>query len=637
MVISNGTVDFATIGLVGELSVDVTKLMEQVGKIQQFINDFDVLLDSGKRISDAVQRTFAAGNLQQIQTESGQALEAFVTFLQQEVQKLDQLQAFIANKIFESVLPLVPTLLDGGVKLGVYTAALGTYSTLCSLATDKAQCNADHGPSVTTNQQILDSYMRTQLQPQMEAFVANITSQQTIDELTNAALLDLGEFIDALGRALKLQKLEIQLTKIKEQNGSVTYSFSIAGQGAAPPPAPQALLIPFAHAQTAGNCVLSVQNPDGTDQAPIQSCTGELTLSTGISTLAAAAIQGGETAPLAAGASEVDAATGEQTETDTSEPNEPDGCAENFTKALVIITGTPWAGDTIKYELSAAGALADVPTSCEWKFEGLTDDGTVVAVPGEIFKGPEAIDVDIVNSGSSLAKRQAQGCDEFYIDVPFTKAFLKETKVTSLRVQYLVGFELESGEAIQCSSGDIRQIIEQPPADPIEEPDEEAETDEGTDDNGGAAPGTNPQIGVPDEGSKYQCKASNAVGLPIVPCGRAFDSDGNELNCPCQFCHFFQLGSNIMRFITVLLVPVMAALFVVIGGFIILMSGPSPDRRKKGLDLITKTIQGALIVYVAWIIINTAFLFFVNPEIITGGRFPQFWHQVECPIEGLEE
>ena len=144
VVISNGTVDFATIGLVGELSVDVTKLMEQVGKIQQFINDFDVLLDSGKRISDAVQRTFAAGNLQQIQTESGQALEAFVTFLQQEVQKLDQLQAFIANKIFESVLPLVPTLLDGGVKLGVYTAALGTYSTLCSLATDKSQCNADH-------------------------------------------------------------------------------------------------------------------------------------------------------------------------------------------------------------------------------------------------------------------------------------------------------------------------------------------------------------------------------------------------------------------------------------------------------------------------------------------------------------
>lgn len=124
----------------------------------------------------------------------------------------------------------------------------------------------------------------------------------------------------------------------------------------------------------------------------------------------------------------------------------------------------------------------------------------------------------------------------------------------------------------------------------------------------------------------------------IVPCGTEWDRTVTppKLLNPCQFCHFFVLINNIIIFLlfphpdinnNIPLIPTVAALMFVISGFYLLIAGPNPELFSKGKAILTATVIGLIVVFVAWVFLNT-FLDFLNVAEWTGLKT---WWQIKCP------
>jgi hypothetical protein len=103
---------------------------------------------------------------------------------------------------------------------------------------------------------------------------------------------------------------------------------------------------------------------------------------------------------------------------------------------------------------------------------------------------------------------------------------------------------------------------------------------------------------------------------PIVPCG----GEGN----PCQFCDIFVLINNIIGFILTCLTPIIAGLMLVFGGLYMLTAGPSPERVGQAKSIITSVIIGLVIIFIAWVFLNT-FLSYIGLASWTGT-----WWQIQC-------
>lgn len=105
---------------------------------------------------------------------------------------------------------------------------------------------------------------------------------------------------------------------------------------------------------------------------------------------------------------------------------------------------------------------------------------------------------------------------------------------------------------------------------------------------------TTPILGLaqipPDEPS------SKIKGL--VPC------DGSAEN-PCGICQLFELVSIIVNFITYKIAAPLATIMLIYGGVMLIISGGSEDRKKKGLNAIWAAVWGLVIVFGAWLIVNT--------------------------------
>lgn len=86
--------------------------------------------------------------------------------------------------------------------------------------------------------------------------------------------------------------------------------------------------------------------------------------------------------------------------------------------------------------------------------------------------------------------------------------------------------------------------------------------------------------------------------LPLVPCGREGAPD-------CNLCHFWQLGSNIINFVTLELAVPAAILLFIWAGIMFLTSAGSEERIKKAKTIFTNTIIGVVIVFVSWLVIDT--------------------------------
>lgn len=128
-------------------------------------------------------------------------------------------------------------------------------------------------------------------------------------------------------------------------------------------------------------------------------------------------------------------------------------------------------------------------------------------------------------------------------------------------------------------------------------------------------------------------------GDRLVPCGPGVkDAAGNTINC--QFCHLFVLFQNVINFLLIHIVPVVAVLMLVIGGFMYVFAyfeiipkggtgGPALLSRAK--SLFTYAIVGLIIIYASWLIIN---LFFQVIGVADWTGLRQGWWRINCPASG---
>ena len=77
----------------------------------------------------------------------------------------------------------------------------------------------------------------------------------------------------------------------------------------------------------------------------------------------------------------------------------------------------------------------------------------------------------------------------------------------------------------------------------------------------------------------------------------------------CGICDIFNLLTNIINQVLFLYVPLIAPIFLIIGGFYILTAAGSPQRQSQGKSVITAVVIGLLITYTAWVAISTILTF----------------------------
>jgi len=114
-------------------------------------------------------------------------------------------------------------------------------------------------------------------------------------------------------------------------------------------------------------------------------------------------------------------------------------------------------------------------------------------------------------------------------------------------------------------------------------------------------------------------ETAQAQGL--IPCG-------GEAQPPCTLCHVFALLHNIIEFILVIVVPIIAAFLFAWGGFVWLSSMGNPSRVKQGQQILLAAVVGILIVYSAWLFIN---LLLTSLGVVTFGGTGNWW-EIDCEI-----
>lgn len=111
----------------------------------------------------------------------------------------------------------------------------------------------------------------------------------------------------------------------------------------------------------------------------------------------------------------------------------------------------------------------------------------------------------------------------------------------------------------------------------------------------------------------------------LVPCG----DQKNPPTCPCELCDFFVMFERIVNFILFEIVPVLAVLMVAIGGFMLLFAykGGGSEMVSRAKKLFTSVAIGLLLIYGAWLIVNT-FFWMIGVQDWTG--LQEGWWQIRC-------
>ncbi len=119
--------------------------------------------------------------------------------------------------------------------------------------------------------------------------------------------------------------------------------------------------------------------------------------------------------------------------------------------------------------------------------------------------------------------------------------------------------------------------------------------------------------------------ADTRIGCPsegLVPCG----TEG----CPCTLCDLFVMFSRIINYVLFEIVPVVAVLMIAIGGFMFMLAYAGkggPDTLSKARALLKSVAIGLILIYAAWIIINSFFMV-IGVNEWTGLR--EGWWKIDC-------
>lgn len=124
----------------------------------------------------------------------------------------------------------------------------------------------------------------------------------------------------------------------------------------------------------------------------------------------------------------------------------------------------------------------------------------------------------------------------------------------------------------------------------------------------------------------------------FVPCGNIKNAEGIIQN-PCESCHIFVLGQNILAFLWWKISIPIATLALIYAGFLMIIPTSSADRLTKGKKVLTNTLIGIAIVFFAWLAIDTIIKVLAGQNLTSGtpaeiqGYGP--WNKIDCQIRGL--
>ena len=117
----------------------------------------------------------------------------------------------------------------------------------------------------------------------------------------------------------------------------------------------------------------------------------------------------------------------------------------------------------------------------------------------------------------------------------------------------------------------------------------------------------------------------------LVPCGRSTNDPNTPEpeNAPCTFCHFFVMLDRIIDWLIIVIAPIAALLFIVIGGFLILVSRGNPVMYQKGRNFIVWALIGVAVMLSAWVLVNT----FLQTVRVTSWTGLGTWWKLTCEIQ----
>ena len=137
-------------------------------------------------------------------------------------------------------------------------------------------------------------------------------------------------------------------------------------------------------------------------------------------------------------------------------------------------------------------------------------------------------------------------------------------------------------------------------------------------------------IGAPDE-------LAQARGL--VPCGGLGES-------ACTPCDIFLLVQNILNFLWWYLTVPLATLMLIYGGFLMIVPGfggeKSATALTKGKKVITNALIGIVIIFFAWLAIDTILKVLVDPGQLGSGKAVEIgkvgpWNEIKCTSPSIQE
>jgi len=133
---------------------------------------------------------------------------------------------------------------------------------------------------------------------------------------------------------------------------------------------------------------------------------------------------------------------------------------------------------------------------------------------------------------------------------------------------------------------------------------------------------------IPCGGNPRCCDNGEAEGhLDCVT-----DDPDNPSDCEfrCQFCDIFVMLQRVINFILFTIVPPLAVLLIVAGGALFIFgSSFDPGLISQGRAIIQSVAIGLVIVYGAWIFVNTFFVFIGLANSDLGQKIGD-WFQINC-------
>ncbi|MCP6718558.1 MAG: pilin [Patescibacteria group bacterium] len=119
----------------------------------------------------------------------------------------------------------------------------------------------------------------------------------------------------------------------------------------------------------------------------------------------------------------------------------------------------------------------------------------------------------------------------------------------------------------------------------------------------------------------------------LVPCGSCeeFDPDDKTIclneQDDCTFCDIFVLVNNILILVLTRLVPIIATVMLVWGGFMFFSSVESPGKVEDAKNIIKAVIIGMVIIFVAWVFLNS---FLSTIGVAKWAGLEEGWWEIQC-------